>query len=58
MDPQACFDWLLADLRELAKHPDEGSSDTRADCVDGLRDLASWLQRGGFPPIPPPEAPK
>jgi hypothetical protein len=40
MDPTACLDLILSDLVER----------NREEAIDGLRNLADWLERGGFFP--------
>jgi hypothetical protein len=45
MDPDQCLRELLELLRQLAQ-----GKDVREEAVEHLRSLASWLERGGFPP--------
>ena len=52
MDPkQALIDALEAiSWLESADPESSESSDRRAEAVDCLRNLAGWLENGGFPP--------
>tara|TARA_R100001086_G_scaffold192515_5_gene109753 strand:- start:4659 stop:4856 length:198 start_codon:yes stop_codon:yes gene_type:complete len=48
MDPTATLKLAVDALRELAEKPT--SADTRDEAVQALRNLASWLEGGGFSP--------
>jgi hypothetical protein len=47
MDPDATMRLILSALAALKAGEDP---DTREYAVEHLRDLAAWLERGGFPP--------
>ena len=49
MDPQATLLNTLDALVSLHAEPDAGD-DARAAAAEGLRNLADWLDRDGFPP--------
>lgn len=46
MGPDACLALIHEHLQALR----DGDEDAREDAVEALRNLASWLQKGGFPP--------
>lgn len=46
MDPNE----TLRELFEFLEQLSWGNADARAEAVERLRALASWLERGGFPP--------
>jgi hypothetical protein len=48
MDPDATWRMLCATLGELGDHADD--QELRDQAIKLLDALASWLQRGGFPP--------
>jgi hypothetical protein len=53
MDPTRCLQTLLSDLSILSyAHSNQEKENIvdREDAIDGLRQLADWLERGGFPP--------
>ncbi len=47
MDPDATMRQIVSCLATLRKGDDD---EARAELVEHLRDLAKWLERGGFPP--------
>lgn len=47
MDPDATMRLILSALTALKTGQDP---EVRADAVEHLRNLAAWLERGGFPP--------
>lgn len=47
MDPDTTMRLILSALAALKTGQDP---DARVDAVERLRDLAAWLERGGFPP--------
>jgi hypothetical protein len=49
MDPNATWKCLVETLKDLEKWPD--SKECRAHAIDCLEVLATWLRRGGFPPM-------
>ena len=62
MDPQKCLMDILAGLRTACKL--EGWTGRQAnidydatinEVAENLINLAEWLKKGGFPPIPPRE---
>lgn len=46
MDPDACFTLIHERLDALRN----GDEDAREEAIEALRDLADWLDKGGFPP--------
>jgi hypothetical protein len=53
MDPTRCLQTLLSDLSVLSyAHSNQEKENIvdREDAIDGLRQLADWLENGGFPP--------
>lgn len=51
MDPQACWEQIVKDLREVGDLTnDDAVAVARSSAIAGLRALADWLDRGGFPP--------
>jgi hypothetical protein len=48
IDPDACWLTLCATLRALHEHPED--QEARDDAVQLLRNLAAWLDHGGFAP--------
>jgi hypothetical protein len=48
MDPTATWHAIVEGLQQLARNPHD--SHTREELVWALRDLATWLDHGGFPP--------
>ena len=47
MDPDACMREIVLCLATLREVDDPA---VRAELVEHLRNLAKWLERGGFPP--------
>lgn len=47
MDPDACMKEIVSCLAALREEDDLA---VRAELVEHLRNLAKWLERGGFPP--------
>lgn len=47
MDPQACWNRIKEDIKAASNDQDD-----RGTTADRLRDLAEWLERGGFYPKP------
>jgi hypothetical protein len=48
MDPDVCWQTLCATLRTLWDNPEE--QEARADAIQLVRNMADWLEQGGFPP--------
>lgn len=46
MDPTTVWQNLLTDMKALQR----GDEELREDVVEHLRNLAAWLDKGGFPP--------
>jgi len=60
MDPQACLTEILSGLGRACKlqHKKDADSNVRyafeiGEVTEHLRDLAGWLENGGFCPVPP-----
>jgi hypothetical protein len=58
MDPTAAWQAIVAGIEALARDPTDVH--TREELIWALQGLATWLDRGGAPPvlaaIPPPTA--
>ena len=52
MDPETTWRMLVLDIIALAR----GDEERLDDAVEGLRNLADWLDMGGFPPVISTEA--
>jgi hypothetical protein len=52
VDPNACLDRILENLADLHTIVTGGEIDLgeREESIHALRELADWLERGGFPP--------
>ncbi len=50
MDPQACLDEIVDLLNLNVKNGKFNSEDDRDQTVEHLKNLAEWLEKGGFPP--------
>lgn len=48
MDPTAAWQSIVAGIQALASNPTD--THTREELVWTLQGLATWLDRGGFPP--------
>jgi hypothetical protein len=48
MDPTITWQSIVTGLQTLSQCPQDAAQ--RAETVAALRDLATWLARGGFPP--------
>lgn len=46
MDPDACLAIIHENLNALRS----GDEDAREEAIEALRNLADWLQKGGFAP--------
>jgi hypothetical protein len=55
MDPDATLQVALDAIRDLTHNVGTEHHDRmlRDDAITALRDLADWLERGGFPPRDP-----
>jgi hypothetical protein len=49
MDPTTTWQRIVTGLQALTPCPQDAAQ--RAETVAALRDLATWLARGGFPPV-------
>ena len=48
MDPDMTYQIIVRALADLSEDPK--NEDARQEAVQSLRDLAHWLDHGGFPP--------
>lgn len=46
MDPDSCLTRIHDALESLRR----GNKEAREEAIEALRALATWLERGGFPP--------
>lgn len=57
-DPQRCWDVICRDLHDLNRRWADyrldcaAGRDLRRDTAEKLRALATWIEKGGFPPSP------
>ena len=52
MDPQATLNEIFQAFRDM--RAGENVDDSREWAVTSLRNLADWIEKGGFAPEPPP----
>jgi hypothetical protein len=56
MDPKVCYDEIVDSIQDLydATHGEieRDPKLCRSDAVTALRNMADWLEKGGFPPNP------